>query len=46
MHTRVYEFLQRYDILHDSQYGFRSQHNTIIGVSHLASHIRTQFDNK
>ena len=44
MHKRVYEFLQRYDILHDSQYGFRPQHSTINTVSHLASHILTQFD--
>ena len=44
MHKRVYESLQRYDILYDSQYGFRPQHNTINAVSHLASHIPTQFD--
>ena len=43
MHKRVYELLQRYDILHDSQYGFRPQHSTINAVSHLASHILTQF---
>ena len=46
VYNRLYSFLTKKNILFESQYGFRKDHNTIHAVSELIGNIVKGFDNK
>ena len=39
MHSRLFSFLNKFNILYDNQFGFRSNHNTTYAVAYLTSEI-------
>ena len=46
VHCRLYSFLTRYNILNDSQYGFRHKHSTINAITEITNDIMSSFDMK
>ena len=44
MHTRLYTFLKKYDILYFLQFGFRSQHSTLQALISLTESVRKTTD--
>ena len=46
VHCRLYSFLTRYNILNDSQYGFRHKHSTINAITEFTNDIMSSFDMK
>ena len=40
MHTRLYTFLEKYDILHSLQFGFRNKHSTLHALISLTESIK------
>ena len=46
VHCRLYSFLTRYNILYDSQYGFRNKHSTINAITEFTNDIMSSFDMK
>ena len=46
VHCRLYSFLTRYNILNDSQYGFRHKHSTINAITEFTNDIMSSFDVK
>ena len=45
MYSRLLDFLNKYNILHDSQFGFRKNHNTISAIIVLIEKILNGFNN-
>ena len=41
---RIYEFLEKYNCLHDLQFGFRSKHSTVHAVISITESIRSTLD--
>ena len=46
IHTQLYNYLNKYDLLAEQQYGFRSQHSTEFASVKLVDYIITEMDNK
>ena len=46
MHSRLYKFMCKMNILIPDQYGFRPKHSTINAVTKFTSHVLTQLNNK
>ena len=46
MHTQLYNYFNKYDLLAEQQYGFRSQHSTEFASVKLVDYIITEMDNK
>ena len=44
MHTRLYTFLEKYDILHSLQFGFRSKHSTLHALISLTESVKKTID--
>ena len=44
MHTRLYTFLENYDILHSLQFGFRNKHSTLHALISLTESIKKTID--
>ena len=44
MHTRLYTFLEKYDILHSLQFGFRNKHFTLHALTSLTESIKKTID--
>ena len=44
MHTRLYTFLEKYDILHSLQFGFRNKHSTLYAFISLTESIKKTID--
>ena len=44
MHTRLYTFLEKYDILHSLQFGFRSKHSTLDALISLTESVTKTID--
>ena len=44
MHTRLYTFLEKYDILHSLQFGFRNKHSTLHALISLTESIKKTID--
>ena len=45
LHTRLYQFLERHNIIFKNQFGFRKQHNTTHACMALTEAIRNSLDN-
>ena len=45
MYNRVYDFLAKYDILINEQFGFRKSHSTSHGVLNLSNYVTNELDN-
>ena len=41
---RIYEFLEKYNCLHDLQFGFRSKHSTVHALISITESIRSALD--
>ena len=46
VHKRLYSFISRFDLLHDSQFGFRSNRSTYMAIMEAYTNIVTNLDNK
>ena len=46
IYNRLYDYLTKYHILFDNQYGFRKQHSTALALIHLYDKLSTAIDNK
>ena len=46
MHTQLYNYFNKYDLLAEQQYGFCSQHSTEFASVKLVDYIITEMDNK
>ena len=46
MYKRLYNFLIKYNILFDNQYGFRKDHSTALALLHLYDTLANAIDNK
>ena len=44
MHTRLYTFLEKYDILHSLQFGFHNKHSTLHALISLTESIKKTID--
>ena len=44
MHKRIYAFLEKYDILYNLQFGFRSKYSTTHALIHMTETIRLALD--
>ena len=44
--VRLQKFIEKYSVLHDSQYGFRSNRSTSLALMELIEEICTEIDNK
>ena len=44
MHTRLYTFLEKYNILHSLQFGFRSKHSTLHALISLTESVKKTID--
>ena len=44
MHTRLYTFLEKYNILHSLQFGFRSKHPTLHALISLTESVKKTID--
>ena len=40
MHKRLYSFLEKYDILHSLQFGFRAKHSTLHALISLTESVK------
>ena len=45
MYKRIYEFLEKHNIIYPNQFGFRLFHSTIHALTHMTEFIRTSIDN-
>ena len=45
MYKRIYEFLEKHNIIYPNQFGFRLFHSTIHALTHMTESIRTSIDN-
>ena len=46
VYKRLYNFLIKYNILFDNQYGFRKNHSTALALLHLYDKLANAIDNK
>ena len=46
VHKRLYQFINKSNILYQNQYGFRHNHNTLHAVTNLVSDLVHNMDNK
>ena len=46
MHTRMYQFLEKYDAFYDLQFGFRKKYSTNHALLSIIEGIRQSLDNK
>ena len=46
MHSRLYEFLENFDLLYKHQYGFRKKHSTNHALIKIVENIQEKLDNK
>ena len=46
MHNRLIEFVERFEILHHNQFGFRKNHSTSLALVHLTNKIASAIDRK
>ena len=46
MHNRLIEFIERFEILHHNQFGFRKNHPTSLALVHLTNKIASAIDRK
>ena len=44
MHKRIYAFLEKYEILYELQFGFRTEFSTIHALIHMTEKIRHALD--
>ena len=44
MHKRLYSFLEKYDILHSLQFGFRTKHSTLHALYSLTESVKQTVD--
>ena len=44
MHKRLYSFLEKYDILHSLQFGFRAKHSTLHALISLTESVKQTVD--
>ena len=44
MHKRLYSFLEKYDILHSLQFGFRTKHSTLHALISLMESVKQTVD--
>ena len=44
MHNRLIEFIERFEILHHNQFGFRKNHSTSLALAHLTNKIASAID--
>ena len=44
MHTRIYSFLEKYELLYSLQFGFRTQYSTTHALIHMTETIRAALD--
>ena len=44
MYTRIYAFLEKYELLYSLQFGFRSKHSTSHALIHMTEAIRSALD--
>ena len=44
MHKRIYDFLDRYNLLYELQFGFRSKYSTSHALIHMTEVIRSALD--
>ena len=44
MHKRLYSFLEKYDILHSLQFGFRTKHSTLHALISLTESVKQTID--
>ena len=44
MHKRLYSFLEKYDILHSLQFGFRAKHSTLHALISLTESVKQTID--
>ena len=44
MHSRLYNFFEKYNILHSLQFGFRSKHSLLHALISLTESIKKTFD--
>ena len=44
MHKRLYSFLEKYDILHSLQFGFRAKHSTLHALISLTESVKQTLD--
>ena len=44
MHKRLYSFLEKYDILHSLQFGFRTKHSTLHALISLTGSVKQTID--
>ena len=44
MHNRLYSFLTKYNVLYDSQYGFRPKRSTIDAITEFTSELLPTLD--
>jgi retron-type reverse transcriptase len=44
MYKRLHSFLTKHNILYDYQFGFRSNHSTILAVTEIVDNIREELD--
>ena len=45
MYKRIYEFLEKHNILYDLQFGFRAKHSTTHALINITEKIRSALDN-
>ena len=46
MHSRVYDFFEKYKLLYKNQFGFRKKHSTNHAILNIVEDIRKSLDNK
>ena len=46
IYNRLWNFLNEYNILSDSQYGFRKHHSNVYALTHLYDKISSSINNK
>ena len=44
MHKRIYSFLEKYELLYNLQFGFRSKYSTTHALVHMTETIRSALD--
>ena len=44
MHTRIYSFLEKYELLYSLQFGFRTKYSTTHALIHMTETIRAALD--
>lgn len=45
MYKRLYNFLEKYSVLYDKQFGFRQKHSTIQALTEVTEKIKSALDN-